>query len=93
MSGNITAETLVVNGTVEGDCYVDQIQILSMGRVRGKIYSNNLTIEQGGQFFGETIELPNRANDETLLAEPPFDENAIEKLDDQSNSGDVKKTA
>ncbi len=58
VKGDIFAKQLIVNGIVEGNCRAEHIQILANGRVKGKVWSNNLSIEPGGKFFGETVELP-----------------------------------
>jgi cytoskeletal protein CcmA (bactofilin family) len=60
VKGEIYAKQLIVNGMLEGDCHAEQIQILANGRVKGKVWSNNLSIEPGGKFFGETAELPEK---------------------------------
>ncbi|MGR5092078.1 bactofilin family protein [Vibrio maritimus] len=60
VKGEVFAKQLVVNGILEGDCHAEQIQILANGRVKGKVWSNNLSIEPGGKFFGETAELPEK---------------------------------
>jgi cytoskeletal protein CcmA (bactofilin family) len=60
VKGEIYAKQLIVNGTLDGNCYVERVQVLSKGRVSGKIWSNNLSIEPGGKFFGEAAELPEK---------------------------------
>jgi cytoskeletal protein CcmA (bactofilin family) len=55
--GEVYASQIIVNGIIDGECHADHIQILAQGRVNGKIWSNNLSIEPGGKFFGETAEL------------------------------------
>ncbi len=60
VKGEVFAKQLIVNGILEGDCHAEQIQILANGRVKGKVWSNNLSIEPGGKFFGETAELPEK---------------------------------
>lgn len=60
VKGEVYAKQLIVNGILEGDCHAEQIQILANGRVKGKVWSNNLSIEPGGKFFGETAELPEK---------------------------------
>lgn len=58
IKGEIFAKQLIVNGIIEGNCHVEHIQILANGLVKGKVWSNNLSIEPGGKFVGETAELP-----------------------------------
>ncbi|MCW8347453.1 polymer-forming cytoskeletal protein [Vibrio sp. ZSDZ65] len=57
VKGEVFAKHVVINGMFEGDCHADHIQILSNGSVKGKIWSNNLSIDPGGSFFGETAGL------------------------------------
>ncbi len=58
VKGEVIAKRMVVNGVIEGVCHAEHIQVLSKGQVKGKILSQNLSIEPGGKFFGETAELP-----------------------------------
>lgn len=60
VKGEVYAKQLIVNGKLDGNCYVERVQVLSKGRVSGKIWSNNLSIEPGGKFFGEAAELPEK---------------------------------
>ncbi len=53
-SGEIFAKHLVINGEFEGTCRAEKIEILSRGKVTGAIYSDDLSIEQGGRFNGVT---------------------------------------
>ena len=54
VSGEIYAEHVIVNGEFEGTCHADKIESLSKGRVNGSLYSDDLSIEQGGRFNGVT---------------------------------------
>ncbi len=58
VEGEVFAKELIVNGMLEGTCHAESVLILSKGQVNGKICTNNLSIEQGGKFFGETAQLP-----------------------------------
>lgn len=60
VNGDIFANQLIVNGIIDGNCHAEHIQVLAKGRVSGKIWSNNLSIEPGGKFFGEAAELPDK---------------------------------
>ncbi|MDW6003737.1 bactofilin family protein [Vibrio mangrovi] len=51
-SGEIYADHLIINGTFEGTCYASRIEILSKGQVDGTLYTEDLSIEQGGRFNG-----------------------------------------
>ncbi|MCV2403209.1 polymer-forming cytoskeletal protein [Marinomonas sp. C2222] len=52
--GEITTERLIINGTFEGTCHAKFVEILSSGHITGTIYSDNLTIEPGGKFNGNS---------------------------------------
>ena len=52
--GEIFAKTLVVNGTVDGTANCDTIEILEKGAFNGTIISEELIIEKGGFFQGES---------------------------------------
>ncbi|NLQ16234.1 polymer-forming cytoskeletal family protein [Marinomonas sp. M1K-6] len=52
--GEIITERLIVNGSFEGTCHANHVDILSNGRVSGIVYSDNLSIEPGGKFTGVT---------------------------------------
>ncbi|AYV23943.1 MULTISPECIES: polymer-forming cytoskeletal protein [Vibrio] len=91
VKGEIFAKQLIVNGIVEGNCHAEHIQILANGRVKGKVWSNNLSIEPGGKFFGETAEFP---DDEVVSLKSK--ETTETKLPINPKSGpknDIKKSA
>ena len=54
VKGDIFASKVVINGIFEGNCSADKIEILAKGRVSGTIYTDDLSIEQGGKFNGVT---------------------------------------
>lgn len=54
LKGEVWADRIVVNGQVEGSCHANVIEILNQGIVKGDIYCDNLSIEQGGKFLGTT---------------------------------------
>ena len=54
LKGEIYADKIIVNGSVEGTCIANAIEILDKGIVSETIYCDNLSIERGGKFFGTT---------------------------------------
>ncbi|MCL9781761.1 polymer-forming cytoskeletal protein [Vibrio sp. S4M6] len=60
VSGEIFADRVLVNGRFEGKCYAASIEILSKGKVSGTLYTDDLSIEQGGKFLGETLASPDK---------------------------------
>lgn len=54
VKGDIFASKVVINGIFEGTCSADKIEVLAKGRVSGTIYTDDLSIEQGGKFNGVT---------------------------------------
>ncbi|NAW64805.1 bactofilin family protein [Photobacterium halotolerans] len=54
VSGEIFASKVVINGLHEGACHADSIEILEKGKAKGVIYTNDICIERGGCFHGQT---------------------------------------
>ena len=53
--GEIFAKKVIVSGVFEGNIESDVIEILSGGKVVGKILYKELMIEQKGIFIGESL--------------------------------------
>ncbi len=87
IKGEVFAKRLVVNGTLEGSCHAERIQILSKGQVKGKIFSQNLSIEPGGKFYGETSELP---KEEVVAINTKPQDNV--KAQDNAKNQEIAKT-
>jgi len=51
--GEIRANTMTVNGLIDGLFDIDKVNILGSGRVIGKMQYDNLVIEKDGIFEGE----------------------------------------
>ncbi|ENO8414791.1 polymer-forming cytoskeletal protein [Vibrio mimicus] len=56
--GEIFADHLIINGLFEGTGHAGKIEILNKGRVNGTLFSDDLSIEQGGRFTGNTHPSP-----------------------------------
>jgi len=54
ISGNVTANRLIVNGLFEGDANCDGVEVLAGGRFLGKVTTKELMIESKAQFEGES---------------------------------------
>ncbi len=44
----------MVSGEFEGECRANLIQILANGKFTGSLFSDQLVIEPGGNFFGDS---------------------------------------
>lgn len=53
VTGEIICKDLIVNGIVDGIVNAENIHILDIGKIFGKIQYNNLEIEKNGIFEGE----------------------------------------
>ncbi|SBO11278.1 Polymer-forming cytoskeletal [Vibrio mediterranei] len=93
MKGEIFAKQLIVNGIVEGNCHAEHIQILANGRVKGKVWSNNLSIEPGGKFFGETAEFPDHEVVNLKSKEPSSTNAMLKEAKKPELKTEAKKTA
>lgn len=54
INGDIIAKNLVINGVFRGLAESNSVEILHKGDVKGKLTYNELTIEKGASFEGET---------------------------------------
>jgi len=54
VQGEIVAKSFVVNGEFEGTIESDTVEILSKGRIKGTLIYNELTVEKGGSFEGDS---------------------------------------
>lgn len=52
VTGNITSNTLVVNGTIHGECHSEDIMIEGNGQVNGTVFYKTLEIKKGGGLVG-----------------------------------------
>jgi cytoskeletal protein CcmA (bactofilin family) len=54
VKGEIRAQQILINGSVEGRCYAEIISILPKGHMRGDIFTDEFSIEKGGVFVGQS---------------------------------------
>ena len=66
IDGAIKAKHLVVNGEVDGRVVCEQLDIMAAGTVRGELHTGRMTIEEGGRFLGQSMDL-GEAGDITVL--------------------------
>jgi cytoskeletal protein CcmA (bactofilin family) len=58
VDGDLKANKLTVNGNFQGTADCKNVEILAGGTLRGKVISNNLTIDQNCTFEGESVKKP-----------------------------------
>lgn len=75
VKGDINADKVIINGLFEGRIIAKTIEVLTSGKAQGVIQTDNLCIERGGCFVGETLPAP--AQQQNLLLS---DENATASL-------------
>lgn len=54
VNGELRADKVIINGLFEGLIYANTIEILAQGKAQGVVHTDNLCIERGGSFLGET---------------------------------------
>ncbi|MDQ7091298.1 MAG: polymer-forming cytoskeletal protein [Methylococcales bacterium] len=54
VKGEVSAKNFVVNGVFEGSVESETVEILSKGRIKGTLIYNELTVEKGGSFEGDS---------------------------------------
>ncbi len=62
--GELKAKKLIVSGDFKGDAECDSIELLKGGKINGKIVSEDLMIESGSFFEGES-QLKSKKKEET----------------------------
>ena len=55
INGELRANKLTVTGLFEGTADCENVEILAGGTLKGKVISNNLTIDQNCTFEGESV--------------------------------------
>jgi cytoskeletal protein CcmA (bactofilin family) len=55
INGELEANKLTVTGLFEGTADCENVEILAGGTLKGKVISNNLTIDQNCTFEGESV--------------------------------------
>jgi len=68
VQGEIVAKSFVVNGEFDGTVESDTVEILSKGRIKGTLVYNELTVEKGGSFEGDSKR--KNATVEVKMSEP-----------------------
>ncbi|GGW65181.1 bactofilin family protein [Alishewanella tabrizica] len=54
VTGEIRADKIMINGQFEGNIFANTVEILAQGKAQGVLHTDNLCIERGGSFLGET---------------------------------------
>lgn len=75
LRGTIRSRELTVSGVVEGKVHAETVEILSGGRVKGDIQSEQLIIERGGIFSGASEAITSSRDSHTpsqLESKPPI---------------------
>lgn len=79
VQGNITCRELIIDGTVNGECSSDSIDIYENGILNGAMSYTALAIKKGGVFIGKALMQPaaeKKTNVIDLAPEPVVDEPA-----------------
>jgi cytoskeletal protein CcmA (bactofilin family) len=50
----------MISGVFEGQCRAEMIQVMTDGKFNGTLYSDQLIIEPGGHFFGDSHSLTDK---------------------------------
>ena len=54
VKAQVTADKVIINGLFDGELFANTVEILPQGKALGIIHSDDLCIERGGSFIGET---------------------------------------
>lgn len=82
VKGEMKSQQIVINGYVEGRIYAHTVTILAQGKMVGDIFSDELSIEKGGIFLGQSNQLKQGQHSQETLA-------YAEKADDLIEGGNI----
>lgn len=90
VTGTIVADTIVVNGTIEGPIRGGDVVLKSQANVTGDIFHKSLSVEKGARFDGRSRQskVTNKATD-GAKKKPVTNKNAIDA--DNDNADEVNK--
>ena len=54
VKAQVTADKVIINGLFDGELFANTVEILPQGKAHGVIHTDDLCIERGGSFIGET---------------------------------------
>ncbi|MFI8416540.1 bactofilin family protein [Serratia sp. NPDC078593] len=79
VNGEIRAQHIMINGSVEGRCYSDTLTIQPKGHMRGDIFTDEFSIEKGGVFVGQS-QLMQQAQGKNKITQLKTPRNAREDI-------------
>lgn len=53
ITGNVASPVLVVDGTIDGECSAESVELCEHGRIEGKLHYVTLSVAQGGVLVGK----------------------------------------
>ncbi|WP_447826329.1 bactofilin family protein [Aeromonas hydrophila] len=54
IEGDVSAAHVIINGTLDGTCASNEVEILENGKMKGLFKGGSLSIRKGGQFVGQS---------------------------------------
>lgn len=80
INGDLKADKLTVTGLFEGTADCENVEILAGGTLRGKVISNNLTIDQNCTFEGESAKKQHASAARNTLSSAPVQPDLPESI-------------
>lgn len=88
VKAEVTADKVIINGLFDGELYANTVEILPQGKAHGIIHSDDLCIERGGSFIGETQPTSQEQVVSLAKAEPKVGQIAEQKAAKPDSSAD-----
>ncbi len=85
VKAQVTADKVIINGLFDGEMFANTVEILPQGKAHGIIHSDDLCIERGGSFIGESQ--PTSQEQVVSLAKPEDNVEQISEQKTEKNSG------
>ena len=86
IGGEIDSEKVLISGKYNGDCRAKLVQILEGGLVEGTLYTEQLVIEPGGNFYGDSRNFGDKKTGLSLVHDAKSTKPAVSDEKEANNS-------
>lgn len=85
IDGEINSEQVIVSGKYNGECRSKLVQVLQGGLVEGTLYTEQLVIESGGNFYGDSRNFNDKKTELSLVHDAKSTQPAVSEEQEANN--------
>lgn len=86
IDGEINSEQVIVSGRYNGECRAKLVQVLQGGLVEGTLYTEQLVIESGGNFYGDSRNFNDKKTELSLVHDAKSTNSSANEEKEANNS-------